>query len=299
MPRYDVTLLTESRYEQPRTINWYVEQILTEDRLVQEALSDLGLRCRRVDWARPDVDWSDTRYALFRTTWNYFDYYKDWQRWLQQTARQTRFINSYAHAQWNMDKRYLADLADRGVHIPATRFIEAGTAIELEKLFHESGWPEAVLKPAVSGAGRHTYRLSAANVHEYAEIFAQLLQREALLLQEFQQQVVDFGELSLMVIDGEVTHAVRKIARPGEFRVQDDFGGTVQAYEPLAAEVKFAEHVIAACPDPPLYARVDLIRDNADRLALAELELMEPEMWFRHNPAAARRLATAIKRQYF
>ena len=36
----------------------------------------------------------------------------------------------------------------------------------------------------------------------------------------------------------------------------------------------------------PAFARVDIIRNNADEPVLSELELIEPELWFRHHPSS-------------
>jgi len=99
-----------------------------------------------------------------------------------------------------------------------------------------------------------------------------------------------------LVIDGEVTHAVRKRARAGEFRVQDDHGGSV-AREPVERSLaQAAEKVVAAAPLTPLYARVDLV-ETADGPRLMELEVIEPELFFRHHEAAAARLAAALLRE--
>ena len=294
--QYDFVLLTESRYEYPDQVDWYVKNILTEDGLVQAALEKRGMRCLRIDWNRPDFDFSQARACLFRTTWDYFNLYDRFQQWLEVVKGQTTLYNSAALVQWNMDKHYLRDLSDKGVRIPPTSFMEPGDFRTLRDVHRELGWSDTVLKPAVSGAGRHTYRLDPGSLAEVEETYRGLIQREAMLLQPFQHDVVKSGELALMVIDGAVTHAARKVAKAGDFRVQDDFGGTVEPHEPTREEIAFAEKAIAACPETPLYARVDMIRDNDGELALAELELIEPEMWFREHPMAAERLAEALIR---
>ena len=43
-----------------------------------------------------------------------------------------------------------------------------------------------------------------------------------------------------------------------------------------------------------MYARVDIVYDNKNNLALSELELIEPELWFRNNPKAATLLSETI-----
>ena len=105
-----------------------------------------------------------------------------------------------------------------------------------------------------------------------------------MLFQEFQHQIQSKGEMSLMMIDGKFTHAVLKKAKPGDFRVQDEFGGTVVDYAPNKEEIAFAEKAIAACPKETIYGRVDIFYDNENRLSLGELELIEPELWFENIP---------------
>lgn len=115
-----------------------------------------------------------------------------------------------------------------------------------------------------------------------------------MLLQPFQQNIIEQGEVAMMVIGGKFTHAVLKKAKQGDFRVQDDFGGTLHAYQPSLEEIEFAESAVRAWDPQPVYGRVDIIRDNQDKLAIMELELIEPELWFRRNPSAADLLASEI-----
>ena len=90
------------------------------------------------------------------------------------------------------------------------------------------------------------------------------------------------------------THAVRKIAKKGDFRVQDDHGGKVEKYNANKNEIQFAIKCIENCPEQPLYARVDIVYDNEGQISLGELELIEPELWFRKNPKSAKLLASKI-----
>jgi hypothetical protein len=294
MHRFDITLLTEIRYVQPKPGDWYVENIMLEDTLLRAALEKRGLRVHRTNWDDPEMDWTTTRFAMFRTTWDYFDRFPEFSTWLDTTAAKTQFINALPLIRWNMDKHYLLDLEAKGVRIPPTIFIETGDARSLADIARGSGWNAYVLKPAVSGAGRHTYRMRADQVHTHEEIFRELIDVESMLLQEFQENVPLKGELTLMMMNGQFTHAVLKKAKAGDFRVQDDFGGTVYDHEPNAEEIAFAMQVLQACPTLPLYARVDLIWDNAGRLCVSELEAIEPELWLRRHPASVEPLADGI-----
>ncbi|MFZ1826001.1 MAG: hypothetical protein WAU21_10385, partial [Chitinophagales bacterium] len=164
----------------------------------------------------------------------------------------------------------------------------------LQSIVEEAGWDEIILKPAVGGAARHTYRIAKTELDSYENIFRKHIIEESFLIQQFQESVLVNGEVSLMVMDGRFTHAVLKIAKQGDFRVQDDFGGTVYPYTPSKKEIAFAEQVVAAAPMLPLYARVDIIWGNNDEAYVSELEIVEPELWFRFYPKATKIFAKSI-----
>lgn len=294
MAMYDITILTDDRYFNPQNPDWYVNNILKEDGLVKTALENKGFKVTRKSWSDPEFDWSNTKAVLFRTTWDYFDRYAEWKEWLENTSKVTQMINPFSTIQWNMDKHYLGDLKKKGVNIPETLYLERGTQTTLADLLKETGWNDCILKPCISGAARHTYKLNQNNIREHEATFQQLIAEEAFMLQPFQKNVVEKGEVSLMVMGGQFTHAVLKVAKPGDFRVQDDFGGTVHEYTPNKEEIAFAEKAVAACSPQPFYARVDVIRDNNNELAVIEMELIEPELWFRMKPEAADVLAKAV-----
>lgn len=294
MPTYDIVIATCDKYAHQDAFTTYVKNVFLEDGLVVQALEQKGLKVGRRSWSDKNFDWSETKKVLIRTTWDYFERYEEWQAWLKLVNAKSTLINSLDIIEWNMDKHYLADLHSRGINIPDTIFIEKGSPTSLKDLHKQTGWQETILKPCVSGAARHTYKLNAKQLNEHEAVFQQLIDEESFMLQPFQKNVVEKGEISLVVINGQFTHAVLKIAKPGDFRVQDDFGGTVQTYLPTEEEMAFAEKAVAACEPTPFLARVDLIRDNHGKLAIIEIELIEPELWFRLNPKAAEVLANAI-----
>lgn len=290
----DVVILTEDRYAQPDLADWYQAQIFREEALVADALVELGLQVERRSWSDTHMDWARCRCVLFRSTWDYFDRFAEFSPWLERVSATTRLFNDAELIRWNVDKHYLADLAAEGVAVVPTRFVERGASIELAAIMAAEGWDEVVFKPAVSGAARLTYRVDKTSLAEHEAVFARCVASEAMMVQPFERGIVDDGELSVIVIDGQTTHAIRKTARAGDFRVQDDHGGTVHAHQPDAAQRIFAEAAVAACPSRPLYARVDFVRSESGAYRLMELELVEPELFFRFHPPAAAALARAL-----
>ncbi|MCT4698796.1 ATP-grasp domain-containing protein [Tenacibaculum haliotis] len=295
MKIYDVIILTENRYLNPTKVDIYSKNVLDEDNYVKVALERIGLKVGRLSWDDATFNWATTKYILFRTTWDYFDRYDEFSKWLNNVSKQTVLLNSEAIIRWNIDKHYLQDLQKKEVHICESYFIETTEKRSLQELATKHQLNEFVLKPCISGGGRHTYRINTQNISDHEAVFKQLIPKEALILQPFQHNIVEKGEISLIVINGKFTHAVLKIAKKGDFRVQDDFGGSVYDYTPTQLEISFAEKAVKACDNLPIYARVDVFTDNNNNLALAELELIEPELWFRKNPKAADELAKGIQ----
>lgn len=288
---FDVVVLTDPRYVNPHTITPYIQNVLDEDQLVVDALSELGLKVTRLSWDQKDMDWNETRSILFRTTWDYFDRIDEFTQWLHQVKYNTHLINPEKLIFWNMDKHYLLDLQSLGVNIPPTLFIEKGETRSFREIIASTSWDEFILKPAIAGAARHTYRIHPDNMDAHEAVFKQLIKQESMLIQEFQVHVIPEGEIAMMCFSGQFTHAILKKAKEGDFRVQDDFGGSVHKYQASDEEIAFAENVAKLCDPIPVYSRVDIFKDNQNNLCVSELELIEPELWFRFHPMAAKTLA--------
>lgn len=292
----DVALLTESRYEVLAAADedWYTGNILRDDHYLQESLKEAGLSSVRIDWARGDVDWSAFKCVVFRTTWDYYERISEFNEWLGKVQKETILLNDASLIRWNLDKHYLADLLHLGIPVVRSEFIEKGSSVNLHQLLEEEGLDEGIIKPCISGAARHTYRFSHKNAKSIQPVIDHLLTGESLIFQPFVRDVIETGEDTLIVMDGRYTHAVRKVAKPGDFRVQDDHGGTVHSYNPTKKQIDLAERAIAACNPSPVYGRADMVRDNNGDWAIMELELIEPELWLRFHPPAAKTFADAI-----
>ena len=156
------------------------------------------------------------------------------------------------------------------------------------------GWKELIIKPSVSAAAWNTHRVSTKNINEMEMVFSNLKSFHKMIVQEFQKSVLTNGEVSIMVFGGEYSHAVLKKSKKNDFRVQDDFGGTVCKYEPKKNEIDFAEKIVSLCPERPLYARVDILLSKNGTFLLSELEIIEPELWFRFCKKSADFLAQKI-----
>ena len=113
--------------------------------------------------------------------------------------------------------------------------------------------------------------------------------------QPFLRSVVTEGEYSLFYFDGVLSHAIQKVPKRGDFRVQEEHGGEIIAI-PVTAELRrAAEPVLAAIAPVPLQVRIDLIRMDSGALALMEVELIEPSLYLRMHPGAPAAFANALE----
>ena len=295
MKEFDVVLLTDSRYVNPKKIDPYIQNVLKEDRLVMDGLEKLNLRTIKKDWNDTNFNWSSTKSAIFRSTWDYFDQFSNFRNWLELVKEQCYLINPYEQINWNLDKHYLLDLQKLDLPIVESVFVSKKTQLNLETISKSKNWKDIVIKPTISGAARHTYHLKNDEIKKFQDKWLSLTNNEDFMVQEFQKNILSTGEIAVMLFGGEYSHSVLKKAKKGDFRVQDDFGGSVEIINPSLEIIELAEKTVKSLKTMPLYARVDIIFDNVSNPVISELELIEPELWFRFKEESAYKLAEIVK----
>lgn len=270
-------------------------QLSDDDRAGASELRQQGVAVEGAVWDSPLVDWARYDAVVLRSTWDCHDRPAQYAGWLAQLERQgITILNPGSLVRWNMDKRYLIDLARRGVDIVPSVALECGAAVTLDDVATTEGWGALVYKPAVSASGVRTVHVAAVDRPAHEGAFAALLAERDMLVQPFIPAVLEHGEWSLVFLGGQYSHAVRKRVRPGEFQVQSAFGGTLHDDLPRPALVSWAESVVAHVPPPWGYARVDACEWDGAPVLMA-LELVDPELFLSRHPLAARRFATAIR----
>ena len=295
MKEFDVVLLTDSRYVNPTKIDPYIKNVLNEDGLVIKGLEKLNLRTIKKDWNDSNFNWSSTQSAIFRSTWDYFDQFSNFRNWLDLVKDQCYLINPYGQINWNLDKHYLLDLQKQDLPIVESIFVSKKTKLNLETISKNKNWNEIVIKPTISGAARHTYLLKKDEIKNFQDKWLSLTNDEDFMVQEFQKNILNSGEIAVVLFGGEYSHSVLKKAKKGDFRVQDDFGGSVERINPSLEIIELAEKTVKSLKTTPLYARVDIIFDNDNNPVISELELIEPELWFRFKEESAYKLAAFVK----
>lgn len=291
----NVALVTERRFEAPQYIDDAVAAVLEEDRLLVAALEARGVTSYRVDWTRADVQWRDFDAIVVRTPWDYFQRFEAFCAWMDALEGHPCVLNDVSTLRWNIDKRYLLELEAAGLPIVPTVFVDRDEPLTLADAAAQLDTDAVVYKPTVGGGGQETYRVQPGTLADHEGRFAELTAQRGMMVQPFMPEVLAQGEVTVVAIDGEPTHALVKRARDGEFRVQTDHGGTLHAHTASDEELALTRAAMKV-PGPavPAYGRLDLVRDHAGHPRIMELEVVEPELWFRLHPPAAERFADRI-----
>ncbi len=263
------------------------------------ALTGLGVAAEAVVWHSPDVDWDSFDLLVLRTPWDYPVRVAEFEAWFDDVETRTRVLNEPALVRWNLDKRYLGELAEAGVGVVPTTYVTTSAEGAAALAAHGDGW--VVVKPSVS-AGAHDTALVRANSDAASELLGRILRRGGTVMVQAEVPELSQGaEKALYLVDGELTHAIAKgalLERGGGF-----IGGVYQESPQVVAvdddEVAFAASVMAATRAvtglaTPLYARIDTVRSAEHGLVLLEAELFEPTFNLHLVPDVVERFAQAI-----
>lgn len=260
-----------------------------DERPLAAALAAGGFSAALVGWDDPAVDWDAPIPTVLRSTWNYPLAVDAFRAWLARVSRAAPLLNPRDVALWNLHKRYLLELDARGVPVVPTVVVERGAAATFDLAALRAA-PSIVIKPEVGAASLDARRFApddpAAGAH-----LAELTARGAALVQPYLASVEAYGERSVVWIAGELSHAIRKTPRFTDS--QEHVAGAV-AIEPDERTV--AEAALAPFVDRILYGRVDLARDDRGQPRVMELELIEPSLYFTHQPGSADRFVAALRR---
>lgn len=276
--------------------------LIEDEAPLRRALALLGADARPAVWSDPSVDWAAFDAVLIRTTWDYTTRLAEFLAWADRAGRASRLINPAPIVRWNTHKRYLAELASAGVNSLPINIVPRGARLDLLASMEAAGMREAVIKPAVGATSRRQARVASdprGGFLTIAEGQAHLdaaLAEEDMILQPYARSIETEGERSLVYVGGVFRHALRKRPRAGDYRVQADWGGRYEPCDPDPAELALGDAAHQALRTssisghPIIYSRVDVVTAD-NRPALIELELVEPQLFFRQGAGTGETLA--------
>jgi len=285
-----------------------LEGFFCSDSLTYQPLRDLGWSVEEVPWEKANVDWRSFDIVVIRSAWDYFKSPQTFLKVLEQIEKTgTRLANPLRVVKWNLDKSYLRELEVQGTAIVPTLWNERLLQSDLDSAFdhfaseeiasEEIASEELVVKPTIGAGACDTFRLNREAPDNFAEALDAFASR-AVMIQPFLSSVVERGEFSLFFFGDEFSHCISKLPKPGDFRVQEEHGGLIKVCPAESDMLALSRRVLDAIGEPLLYARIDLVFLPSGELAVIEVELIEPSLYFGYDDRSASRFAAAVDRMY-
>jgi glutathione synthase/RimK-type ligase-like ATP-grasp enzyme len=267
--------------------------LVTDDLVLAVALERRGATVVPIVWAETAPHAPGCDLLLLRSCWDYHLNPQAFRAWVIEAQRYVRVINPAEIVLWNMDKRYLGELEQHGFAVPHTVTRNVGSSARLVELMQSNGFSAAVIKPAISLSAYETHLVHAAAAAQFQGKLDKLLTARDMLIQEFISEISSEGEWSLIFLGGQFSHAVKKFPKRGDFRVQHEYGGSVELVTPREAMVATASSILRRFAPGAAYCRADLVPRQQGAI-LMELELIDPVLHFELAPAAAERMAAVL-----
>jgi hypothetical protein len=262
------------------------------DELLQEPMADLGWSVEMVSWRTQKVDWDRYEVVIIRSPWDYQQDVEGFIEVLKDIHKSSaRLENPLSLVLWNIDKTYLRDLETDGIRIVPTLWgeqLEYGT---LDTAYREFEVDELIIKPTVSANADNTFRLPQDSSTDLQNNIIQVFSKQAYMIQPFMRGIVEEGEYSLFYFGGNYSHTILKKPGTGDFRVQEEHGGSLHSVDPEEQLLYRARQTMDLLKPQPLYARADYVRTQENDFALMELELIEPSLYFNMDADSPRRFA--------
>lgn len=267
------------------------------EQLLLRLLSANGIDARMVDWHDASIDFGKFDLIVLRSCWDYHLRAQEFAEWLRRTAHVAPILNKVDTVLWNSNKFYLRELEAQGIQIAPTCFVFGGERVSCGQQALVQSWEKIVVKPAVSASAHKTWLFERQNMPS-PEGLAELMGGADFLAQQFIPEIQMQGEISFIYLDGNYSHAVLKRPACGDFRVQQEHGGSAELFHSTATLLQQANAIAQAVPQvrDSLYCRLDAVEKNG-KLILMELELIEPELFLGLAEGAAKRFAAAIVRR--
>ena len=248
----------------------------------KKAAEQLDIDLVFTNWNDKSIAWETFDAAVIRSAWDYVPVRDKFLQFAKNIETKTKLFNSYDVMRWNTDKKYLSVLEDNGVPIIPTKFAhnidEALTAIKWA--FDKAS--AVAIKPTVGAGARLAGK--ASNENEAIEYVKRILEaNRTVIIQPYISSVDDEGEKAIIVINGEISHAAKKVpalTKGGH----GDAAGQLEITNEMREIVKTISNTVSEWNDL-LFARVDVVRMNG-KLVLMELELTEPWLFMQFRPEA-------------
>jgi len=269
------------------------------DQLLVDPLTQLGWQVDFISWKAKDICWDDYFVVIIRSTWDYQNDVSAFFKVLEKIEASHAILeNSLEIVRWNLEKTYLKDLEAQGIQIVPTHWYDKFDTHSLTKAFNYWNCEEIIVKPVVSANADNTFRIhTQRQLNDQLQLFS-VFENRAYMVQPFIQNILKEGEFSTFYFNGEYSHSILKTPKQGDFRVQEEHGGSLLKIEPEVTLKDISLKILQQINPTPLYARLDFVRNKNNEFCVMEVELIEPSLYFNMDPQAAERFARVLDEKY-
>lgn len=258
-------------------------------RSLSRALDAANITHEWVVWDDPSVTWSNAKVCYPRATWDYYKNPTAFIEWTKHVDNVSQLQNPASLIEWNLHKKYLLELQYAGIPVVPTHIVRQGAQIALDDIRETQQWEKLVIKPAISCGSYQTFVIPPGQSHPQWDA---LVAQQDMMVQPYMTSVETTKEHSCIVIDGQLTHTMVK--HPRFTGQSESVTGPVEA-SPAQRELvqNIQEHLGA----PLDYMRVDIVEDAQGQAVLAELEVIEPSLFFDAEPRSLVLFVSCIQRR--
>lgn len=238
--------------------------------------------------------------VILKSIWGYHENFRLFVAQISALEQKgVRLINDYPFIAWNLDKgKYLTELKSMDVVPTCPLDIKNSQfASEIESTLFEVakalGANKLVIKPTVSASGylTDTYETNKNN----NVLISSLVANKSLdfIAQPYRSSIIE-GETSVILISGTPLYGVVRF--PGVLATK---GATTYLHlkdVPVSIKETVAElkhFFLKKFGTYPSICRVDFLKDHSD-YEILEVELIDPDLFFRHIPDAIRKDAISM-----
>lgn len=272
-----VAIMVTHAYYDENSNNIYAPMVRAQVSQLEEAMEKLKIALIPIFWEDDNNDWSKFDLVLPLMAWDYPSNQEQFLKVIDEIAySKVKLLNSPEIIKENMNKSYLTKLYKMGAKVPKTLEFNMENPQEILNAFEIFDCDEIIIKPNIGAGAWRQARLKKGETLPNKD----LLPPQIALVQPFISSVATIGELSMLFMGGEFSHALMKTPKQGDYRSQTKYGATENNIIPPPNALKAAKQILEQY-DPKnelLYARIDMVELDNDWL-LMEMELIEPYLY--------------------
>ncbi len=272
---------------------------ISEDILVRDALIARGMHSEIIPLEKIATAPRSFDFVMLKSIWGY---HKSYRRFLERIKdlkkKKIKLMNDYPFVFWNIDKyEYLREIARLGT-IPTILLQLKGVKRppELRGILSRAcdtlGARIIVVKPRISESGYLTFVYkTGTNTRGLSTIEDN--KQGGFIAQPYRSAIIA-GELSVVMIGGEILYGIRRF--PGILSGKKDAiyvrpGAISPALQKKAVELK--KYFMKRFEATPDICRIDFLK-NGSRYEILEVELIDPDLYFRRIPEKMKERAVEV-----